>query len=70
MLLQCSQYDDSFMITIEDDGVGFEPESLNDKTGMGTTNIKARVAYLNGKFEIMSSYGQGTSINIEVNICT
>jgi signal transduction histidine kinase len=70
VLLQCSQYDDSFMITIEDDGVGFEPESLNEKKGMGMTNIKARVAYLNGKFEIMSSDGQGTSINIEVNVCT
>jgi signal transduction histidine kinase len=70
VLLQCSQYDDSFMITIEDDGVGFDPEILNEKKGMGMTNIKARVAYLDGKFEIMSSDGQGTSINIEVNICT
>ncbi|MCX2584412.1 sensor histidine kinase [Pedobacter sp. MR22-3] len=70
VLLQCSRYDDSFMITIEDDGVGFDPECLNEKTGMGMTNIKARVAYLNGKFEIMSSDGKGTSINIEVNICT
>jgi signal transduction histidine kinase len=70
VLLQCSQHDDNFMITIEDDGVGFDPESLNEKKGMGMTNIKARVAYLDGKFEIMSSDDQGTSINIEMNICT
>ena len=66
VLLQCSQYDDNFMITIEDDGVGFDPESLNEKNGKGMTNIKAKVAYLDGKFEIMSSDGEGTSINIEL----
>ena len=70
VLLQCSQYDDDFMITIEDDGVGFDPKSLNEKNGMGMTNIKARVAYLDGKFEIVSSDGQGTSINIEMNTST
>lgn len=68
VLLQCSQYGENFMITIEDDGVGFDPESLNEKKGMGMNNIKARVAYLDGKFEIISSKGQGTSINIEMNI--
>lgn len=70
VLLQCSQYDDNFMITIEDDGVGFDPESLNEKNGMGMTNIKARVAYLDGNFDIISSDGHGTSINIEMNTCT
>jgi two-component system, NarL family, sensor kinase len=68
VLLQCSQYGDNFMITIEDDGVGFDPESLNEKKGMGMNNIRARVAYLDGKVEIMSAESQGTSINIEMNL--
>jgi chemotaxis protein histidine kinase CheA len=31
VLLQCSQYGDNFMITVEDDGVGVDPESPNEK---------------------------------------
>lgn len=69
ILLQCSQNDNRFYITIEDDGKGFDPSYLTK--GMGIQNMKNRVAYLDGEMEILSAENKpGTSINIELNVTT
>jgi signal transduction histidine kinase len=67
ILLQCSQSDDNFFITIEDNGKGFEKDFEKSTKSMGLHNLKNRVQYLKGKMEINSD-SQGTSINIELNI--
>lgn len=66
IVLQCSENEKYFYITIEDDGVGFD--TSNYKKGLGLENIKNRVAYLKGNFEIESQPQNGTSINIEIPI--
>lgn len=66
ILLQCSQSDDRFMITIEDNGKGFDTGIEHTKS-MGLRNLKNRVNYLKGKMEV-SSDPQGTTINIELKI--
>jgi two-component system NarL family sensor kinase len=69
VFLQCTQNKQFFFITLEDDGKGFDANLQNEKTGIGLSNIKSRVAYLNGKMEIISKPNQpGTSINIELNV--
>ncbi len=65
ILLQCSQSNDLFLITIEDDGKGFSQDSSPTKS-MGLHNLKTRVDYLKGKMEINSDH-EGTAINIELN---
>jgi signal transduction histidine kinase len=71
ILLQCNQRDNKFFITVEDDGAGFDEKVLQENQGMGFINIKTRVAYLNGKIEVLSKGNQpGTSINIEVYVTT
>jgi len=65
ILLQCSQSNDVFLITIEDDGKGFSQDSSPTKS-MGLYNLKTRVDYLKGKMEINSDH-EGTAINIELN---
>lgn len=65
ILLQCSQSNDVFLITIEDDGKGFSQDSSPTKS-MGLHNLKTRVDYLKGKMEINSDH-EGTAINIELN---
>jgi signal transduction histidine kinase len=71
ILLQCNQRENKFFITVEDDGTGFNEDILHENQGMGFINIKTRVAYLNGKIEILSRGNQpGTSINIEVYVTT
>eukprot|EP01012_Entosiphon_sulcatum_P065295 TRINITY_DN9420_c0_g2_i1.p1 TRINITY_DN9420_c0_g2~~TRINITY_DN9420_c0_g2_i1.p1 ORF type:complete len:652 (+),score=43.97 TRINITY_DN9420_c0_g2_i1:68-2023(+) len=67
--LQCTQHKNAFFITLEDDGKGFNNPEQRDKTGIGLSNIKSRIAYLNGKMEIGKRINQfGTSINIELNV--
>lgn len=64
ILVQCTQNEKAFFITVEDNGIGFN--SITEYEGMGLRNIKNRVAYLNGTFEIESIINQGTNINIEL----
>ncbi len=67
ILVQCSQENNMFYITVEDDGKGFNGLETGGK-GIGLTNVKNRVDYLNGQIEINSSPGGGTTINIELNV--
>ena len=53
------------MITIEDDGRGFDASQALSK-GIGLRNIKNRVSVLGGKFRIDSFIGRGTHISIEL----
>lgn len=67
ILLQCSQSGENFLITIEDNGKGFDKHIENTTKSLGLRNLKNRVNYLKGKMEINSD-DQGTAINIELNI--
>ncbi|NML21854.1 histidine kinase [Pseudoflavitalea sp. G-6-1-2] len=66
LMLQCSQEEDSFFITVEDNGIGFNTNNHHAE-GMGMKNIRNRVEYFNGQFHIESS-PEGTIINIELNV--
>lgn len=66
--LQCSQNENIFLITVEDDGKGFDPALLKDKKGIGLRNIENRVNYLNGKMELSTQANEGATINIEVHV--
>jgi len=66
VVLQCSENKKRFYITVEDDGIGFDTSTY--KKGLGIENIKNRIAYLKGTFEIDSHPGNGTTINIEIPI--
>ena len=69
ILVQCSQNGSTFFITVEDNGKGFDVNYNEDsQKGMGLPNLKSRVDYLQGKMEISSVPGNGTSINIELNV--
>ncbi len=68
VLVSCSQNQDVFFITVEDNGIGFTILDTKNKTGMGLKNIKNRVEFLNGKLEIESKINQGTSTYIELNV--
>ncbi|MDO5523162.1 MAG: histidine kinase [Bacteroidia bacterium] len=63
IFLQCTVENGLLLIAIEDNGKGFDPQT--NQRNMGLNNIETRVKYLNGKINIDSSPGNGTSINIE-----
>lgn len=54
-----------FYLHVEDDGVGFDPRK-NLEMGNGLYNMKERSVILNGRFEVVSSPGSGTKINVEL----
>ncbi len=68
VLVQCSQSEDIFYITVEDDGAGFDQEMITHRKGIGLDNIRHRVDFLKGRLEIESNPGKGTIINIEINV--
>lgn len=69
IMLQCSQDHTIFLITIEDDGIGFDIEQADLSKGIGIANIRSRVAYLNGTIEFMKKEPRsGSTINIELYV--
>lgn len=53
-------------ITIEDNGIGFNPDSY--KNGMGLRSIANRLKIMNGSMDIQSDPMTGTSIHIEFEL--
>lgn len=62
--LQCD--DLRGVITVQDDGCGFDPKQprMDNSGHFGLTIMRARAAQLNGKLEIDSEPGQGTAIRL------
>jgi signal transduction histidine kinase len=52
VIVQLIKNDDKLSLTVEDDGIGFEPTILKDNSGIGWSNIYSRVNLLNGKLDI------------------
>jgi signal transduction histidine kinase len=67
IMLQCSQNENIFYLAIEDNGKGFDPKTTGRK-GLGWDNIRNRIEFLKGKIEVDSVPGEGTTINIELNV--
>lgn len=63
IIVQCSMEENTFFITIEDNGKGFDPGQKYN--GIGLSNVRNRVDFLNGNIHIDSSK-EGTVINIEL----
>jgi signal transduction histidine kinase len=57
-------------ITVEDDGVGFDPARVKDATGThdGLMNLKRRLAIMNGTCDIESAPRQGTRVHLQMRI--
>ncbi len=67
-IVQLSLSEGNLAVTVEDDGKGFDITNLDKSRGIGWSNIKNRVAFLNGKIDINSNAGSGTSILIEITV--
>lgn len=67
-LVQLTKNENLILLDVEDDGKGFEHSKMLLSTGIGWTNIKSRLEYLNAKVTLDSAPGKGSSIHIEVQI--
>ncbi|MBI1185508.1 hypothetical protein GC194_14655 [bacterium] len=64
--VQLVMHESELMLMVEDNGVGFNPVDGAKFKGMGLSNMEARVAHLDGKLEIDSLSGKGTTIIITI----
>lgn len=51
-------------LRIMDNGIGFDPATLPEQTGFGLIGIRERVARFHGTFELLSTPGIGTTIEV------
>jgi signal transduction histidine kinase len=58
----------NLLITVEDDGKGFDPNVQGHSDGIGLANVRTRVEVLRGTLHLESKPGRGTFVNIEVSI--
>lgn len=59
----------TLLVTIEDDGVGFEPSELKvdgASRGLGLIGIRERVSQLRGTVRVESAPGRGTHLTVEL----
>jgi len=64
--LQLVQEEKYVMLTVSDDGCGFNEKAV--KKGFGLKSIRNRVASCNGKIDIVTSPGMGTETTIELRV--
>jgi two-component system, NarL family, sensor kinase len=65
VIVQLSRVADLLSITVEDDGKGMNTMKSD---GIGIEGIKSRLGYINGKLNIDSEEGKGTSAYIEIQL--
>lgn len=58
--------DDELVLTIHDNGRGFDPEATESRLGNGLRNIRDRARAIGGTFSIASLPGQGTAVCVRV----
>ncbi len=54
------------LITVEDDGVGFDTSKSKTSAGFGLTQIKSRIKHLGGSFSVSSKNQAGTIVFIKI----
>ena len=56
------------VLTVADDGVGFDPSTARDNGHQGLRNMANRVRQLDGRLDVQSRPGQGTRVELAVPI--
>ncbi len=54
--------DGSLVLVVEDDGIGFDPASVEHAHGIGLLGMRERAALVGASLEIESTPGNGTSV--------
>ena len=58
--------EDTIFLTVEDSGVGFDPDEVRDKPGLGLSSMRERVQLVKGNFKVDTGPGRGTSIHVTI----
>lgn len=64
-IIQFNYREDEFFITVEDNGIGFDKNTVSK--GIGHKNIQTRIDFLNAQLDVDSSFA-GTSYTISIDL--
>jgi two-component system, NarL family, sensor kinase len=64
--MQLIRHDTELNIMIEDNGVGFDTNQLENFDGIGLKGIQTRIEFLNGSVHFDSTIGRGTTVIIDI----
>jgi len=65
IIIQFVENETSYMVTVEDDGCGFDLAQVQQTKSAGLHNIQSRVQFLKGELHIHSEVNLGTSIDFQ-----
>lgn len=63
--VQLVQEEDRISITVQDDGCGFDPKTIDPGKSGGYHNVESRVVSFGGRLDILSSPEKGTEVTVE-----
>lgn len=68
-LVTLSIENNSLVLTISDNGVGFDPSARRPRRGMGLTTMRERITALGGHLDIETGPGQGARLTARIPYC-
>jgi two-component system sensor histidine kinase DegS len=63
-----SNADGQIIVTVSDNGIGFESNRLNTDGHVGLEGMRERVQILGGSFQLQTAPGQGTVIRVNLPV--
>jgi two-component system sensor histidine kinase UhpB len=66
--LSLAVHEGGVRLLISDRGRGFDPDGVRESGGLGLVSIEERVRFLNGRLDLSSSDGRGTTLMIDIPV--
>ena len=60
--------DEHVELEVEDNGMGFDPDTIGNGGGMGLVSMRERVEKLGGALRVVSAPGKGTKVSVSVKV--
>jgi signal transduction histidine kinase len=68
VLISLTGTDDMLYLSVNDDGLGFDPKTVRRKAGLGLGSMRERVRLIDGSFSVRSKPGCGTTVEVMAHI--
>ncbi len=66
VIVSISEIDNQLVLSIEDNGNGFDKQKIADKKTLGILGMKERTAMIDGEYEISTTPGKGTLVTVKL----
>ena len=60
--------DGTAILTVADDGVGFDPQAMQGRGGLGLIGMQERANLVKGTLSVIAHNGEGTRVRLQVPV--